>query len=84
MDDTWREEEDARTLARAMVINADSERLKKAKAAAKRLCEEDKEHKDDQVEEKAALKKIAGEYSNIKEARAAAKEEVKAEEVPYG
>jgi hypothetical protein len=76
MDDSWREEEDARTLARAMVINGDPDRLKKAKAAAKRLCKEREEHKDDQIEENAALKKIAGEYSNIKEARAAAAKEI--------
>ena len=75
MDDTWREEEDARSLARAMIINGDPERLKKAKAAAKRLCKEKDEYKDDQIEENAALKKIAGEYSNIREATAAAKKE---------
>lgn len=50
-DDEWQAECDARTLSDAKVIEADAERMKKAKAAASRMALEKQEAAD-------ALKKI--------------------------
>lgn len=71
----WREEDDARTLARAMVIKADPERFKRAKIAAGRIIKEKAKDAKEEQKEVNQLRKLAGEYSNVKEARAAAKEE---------
>ena len=71
-------EEDARSLARAMVIKADPERLKKAKSAAKRILKEKRDDVKEQKEECDALRKISGgKYKNMAEARDAAKEDYK-------
>lgn len=73
----WEEESDARTLADAAVIRADPERMKNVAAGAKRILKEEKERAEEQEGRSNQLKKIAGTYSSVKEARAAAEEEVK-------
>ncbi len=74
----WEAEQDARSLARAMVIKADPERMKKAKSAAKRILKEKRDDVKEQKEECDALRKISGgKYKNMAEARDAAKEDYK-------
>lgn len=59
-EEQWKARDDARALSQAFVIMNDSDRLKKAKAAAKKLLEEKAEQAEQAEEEKDALSKLAG------------------------
>lgn len=58
-EESWKAENDARTLAEASVISADKERVRKASSAAKRIIDQMKEQADEQEEMVAALRMIA-------------------------
>ena len=56
----WMAEEDARALAKVLVIQKDKDRHKQAKAGAKRILKRDMERLKDQEQELDALKEVAG------------------------
>lgn len=58
-EEEWKAEEDARTLARGMAIMNDSDRMTKARAAAKRLLSDEKKRTEEQEDMTDALSQLA-------------------------
>ena len=59
-EEQWKAEDDARTLVRAMTVLEDPERVKKAKKAAKKLLEQQKEWAEEAEQERNAMARLAG------------------------
>jgi len=59
-EEKWKAEDDARTLAGAMAILDDPERLKKAKKAAKKLLEQEEEWAEEAEQKRKAMARLAG------------------------
>jgi len=59
-EEKWKAESDAHTLAQAMIIMDDPERLKKARRAAKKLLEDQIERAEEAQAERDALVRLSG------------------------
>lgn len=59
-EEQWKADEDARTLARSMMIMEDPERVQRARKAAKKLLEQQEEWAEEAELERQALARLSG------------------------